>query len=100
MKTLSMAILLGMAFLCTHQKIEAGDKVNTRSENKLINYTWYYDPDYTDAVGVVNSLNAELARLRSTYTSNVFSATPAIGLVEYEWGYFNILTTTIIYSDK
>lgn len=100
MRTLSMAGFLLLAFLCIHGRIEAGDMTAERSEKMLIDYTWYWDMDYFYPVGTYGTLTGELNRLKFLYPSNAFSATPQIGLHEFEYGYFSPLVTTVIYSDK
>ncbi|WP_127124750.1 hypothetical protein [Pseudoflavitalea rhizosphaerae] len=100
MRTLSLAIVLMMACLFTHNKIEAGDIAFEQKQQALVNYTWYYDWDYTIPVGSVRSLADELARLRLAHPGYNFSSTGGGGgMLEYEWGYFNPLVTTVIYSN-
>lgn len=99
MRTLSVAIFLMMACLFTHNKIAAGDITSEQKQQALVNYTWYYDWDYTIPVGSVRSVADELARLRVAHPTYNFSASPGGGLIEYEWGYFSPLVTTVIYSN-
>ena len=99
MRTLSVAIVLMMACLFTHNKIEAGDIAFEQKQQALVNYTWYYDWDYTIPVGSVRSVADELARLRALHPTKSFSASAGGGLLEYEWGYFNPLITAVIYSN-
>ncbi|MBO9632867.1 MAG: hypothetical protein J7578_07085 [Chitinophagaceae bacterium] len=100
MRTLSMAGILLLAALCIHGKIEAGDMTSIKVERTMIDYTWYWDMDYIYPVGTYGSVIGELNRLKVLYPSNAFSATPQVGLHEFEYGYFSLLVNTVIYSDR
>lgn len=99
MRTFFMAIVLLIASLGMHTKIEAGDMTAERKQQVLVDYTWYYDWDYTFPVGSVRSVADELTRLRALHPGYAFSATPGGGLIEYEFGYFSPLVTAVIYSN-
>jgi hypothetical protein len=65
----------------------------------LVEFEWYNDFYYTDYTGVTSSVSNELARLRDIYSGYVFSASPAMGLSPFEWGYHPYYANTIIYSN-
>ena len=66
----------------------------------LLNYTWYYDEDFTYSVGVIPSdAPTEVARLRGMYGLNTFTTTWSMNLHGYEWGYYIDEQPVIIYSD-
>lgn len=63
-------------------------------------YVWYTDPDFIDPTGSQGTIGQELERLRDENPYYVFTATPSMGLHEYEWGYIPNEMPPIIYSDK
>lgn len=69
-----------------------------QAKKGFIYYTWYYDQDATVPVGTESTVTTEMSRLRALYSYYTFSATPAWGLHEFEYGYY-IYYSAIIYSD-
>ncbi|MBO9565860.1 MAG: hypothetical protein J7621_23990 [Niastella sp.] len=89
-------LLLGMR---PDQPTSATPTFATQAPEVLFYYSWYYDYDRYNPVGTTNTVNGEMARLRNIYPGNTFSATPAWGLHEYEYGFFLYFPLAVIYSD-
>jgi hypothetical protein len=99
-KALSTGLIALLLALWPGQPTVATPQPATPATAKvLFYYTWFYDYDGFYPTGTVNTVNAEMARLRSIYPSYVFSATPAWGLHEYEYGFFLFFPMAIIYSN-
>lgn len=65
----------------------------------LLQFTWYNDQWMTDPTGTISDINTELQRLRSLYFGYVFSSSPSMGLVQFEYGHYPYQPTMIIYSN-
>ncbi len=98
-KALSLGIITLLLALWPSHPGSATPPPATQTPKALFIYTWYYDPDGYDPTGSTNTVNAEMARLRTVHPGYTFSATPAWGLHEYEYGYFFFFPLAIIYSD-
>lgn len=105
-----MKKIMQLAVMITISLLLQGNTLTPRSANKsftqssgnktssvLLNYTWFYDPWLTDPVGVTQSVNDELTRLRSSYPF-AFSSTGGLGMVPFEYGRLGY-TTVVIYSN-
>lgn len=100
-KALSAGLIALMLAVWPSQPTTATPPPATQATVKaLFLYTWYYDYDAYDPVGTVNTVNAEMTRLRNAYPNYTFSAMPAWGLHEYEYGFFLFFPMVTIYSDK
>ena len=69
------------------------------SQQMRVTYSWYADPSFISWTGYVNTVTAELNRLRSLYAGYTFSASSGPGLIGFEWGYSSGFPTAVIYSD-
>ncbi|MBO9561991.1 MAG: hypothetical protein J7621_04425 [Niastella sp.] len=99
-KALSLGIITLLLALCPGQSITATPQPAAPATSKaLFIYTWYYDYDAYYPVGTTNTVNGEMQRLRNANPGYTFSATPAWGLHEYEYGFFLFFPIAIIYSD-
>jgi hypothetical protein len=95
---LSIFMIIDSAFSKKHfpgSKTTAASTAHAR-----YNYIWFTDPDFNDPTGSEGTIGQELERLRDDNPYNVFTATPSMGLHEYEWGYIPNEMPPIIYSDK
>lgn len=69
------------------------------AQQSLFLYFWFADPDYNDFTGSIATISGELYRLRNLYPLYVFSSSPGIGLLQFEFGYHPILNDVVIYSN-
>lgn len=96
-----ISLLLVVALFSSAQPPVADTKVvaNTFSAPVPgINYTWYYNSNFTDPVGSVNEPGNEVIRLSYQFPGIAFSPSYQIGYLEYQYGYYNSSITTVIYS--
>lgn len=70
-----------------------------KSNNILINYVWYEDPDLTVPTGTASDVNTELNRLRTAFPGYTFSTIHSMGLYEFEYGYYSGFSMVKIFSD-
>jgi hypothetical protein len=89
-----MLIVLTIDSSFANKKFHADEK-----KPALVNYTWYYDADFSEAVGSTSEVNTELNRLRNLFPSYTFSSSPSPGMYAYEYGYYPFYVVPVIYSN-
>ena len=101
MKKYAKWIIVTVIFILTGTSVYPTKLVTNpaSSQKTLINYTWYKDEELTDLTGTVSEINVECNRLSLLFPTYTFSSSLAMGLYEYEYGYYPGLPVVIIYSN-